>query len=286
MTTEWTEPRHGEYQSRRGGRVLHVCSGSTDHFCYSDGEYLGTEQTMSAARQRCLNNERGEYVMEPTTTEQAWSELRPKPKAWEWEQVDKHNWRGPVQAEEKLPPRIRRMDDRTWACYRDSRYLGSEATLELAQKRCQINEISQRNSVIRLWEQTHPGELPPALQMTDEERAEHWRRYPPVRANPARAGVPRTAARAGLEAEGGVSKAGRPKVAGRARSDPESVPQGVLRVKTGALIPKKPGSSAHGRWSVLWAHDGKTVSEYAKAGGNLTTLANAVEKKLVSVEEN
>ena len=269
MTTEWTEPRHGECQTRLGGRVLHVCSGSTHHFCYSDGEYLGTEQTMSAARQRCLNNERGEYVMIPTTTEQAWAELRPRPKTWEWIQLDKANWLAPVQEAEKMPPRIRRMDEKTWSCYRDARYLGSEKSLDEAKKRCQINDVSQRNSVIRLWEQTHPGELPPALQMTDEERAEHWRRYPPA-----------TRASTGDRGAAPASPA-----KGRAARDTEAVPQGVLRVKAGAVIPKKPGSSAHGRWAVLWAHDGKTVKEYAAAGGNLTTLANAVERKLVKVEE-
>lgn len=49
--------------------------------------------------------------------------------------------------------------------------------------------------------------------------------------------------------------------------------------------PKKQGSSAWGRWEVLFAHcDGQTVGEYIKNHGNPTTLQNAVAKGWVRVK--
>jgi hypothetical protein len=91
--------------------------------------------------------------------------------------------------------------------------------------------------------------------------------------------------RAELAAEAGNRPAGRVAAAkGRDRASEAAEPVGTIRVKPGAVVPKKPGSAAHGRWTMLWSHDGKTVAEYKRAKGNMTTLANAMAKKLVTVE--
>jgi hypothetical protein len=182
-----------------GGRLLHVDAGSPHLFCYSDGHYLGSETSMPQAIKRCESNSKGDYVMEFETTEQVWKALKPKPKIeTAWAETAKDNWQATYDGE-SLPARIRRLDDRTHAVYRDGKYLGSEATLATAKMRADIGTESQRNATMRLWEQTHPGELPPFLQLTAGERAEYWRRNPPVSA--ARA----TLARRPEEAGGSVA---------------------------------------------------------------------------------
>ena len=138
-------------------------------------------------------------TIELETTDQAWAALakakRPK---LEWTQADKSNWHAEVDGE-RLPARIRMLDAKTYAVYRDGKYLGGEPTLEQAKKRVDLNCVSERNRVVRLWEQTHPGELPPGLQLTAAERALFWERNPPKAA-------PRMAATGGR----GVGKPAKP----------------------------------------------------------------------------
>jgi hypothetical protein len=43
--------------------------------------------------------------------------------------------------------------------------------------------------------------------------------------------------------------------------------------------PTKPGTAKHKRWSILFAHNGKTWEEYRDAGGNPDTLKNALKSK-------
>lgn len=165
----------------KGYRLLCIDVGAPHLFCYSDGEYLGTETEMAMARSRCERGEKGAYVMEFETTEQVWKKLKPKPAKLAWTEVDKSNWQATIDGE-LLPVRVRRLDDKTFAVYRDGKYLGSEPTLADAKMRADIGAVSQRNTTMRLWEQKHPDELPPFLQLTKEERAEYWRHHPPVSA--------------------------------------------------------------------------------------------------------
>jgi len=101
-----------------------------------------------------------------------------------WTQIDKQEWTAPDPGM-VLPARIRRLDAKTHACYRQGKYLGSEATLQLAQERCELNAISEKNRVMALWEKAHPDELPPGLQLTDAERAEYWRHHAATTPRPA-----------------------------------------------------------------------------------------------------
>lgn len=224
--------------------------------------------------------------MELETTEEAWAALKPRPKKWKWELSPnmKETFVSVVDGE-KLPARIRALDKKTWAAYRDGRYLGSEATRDLAEKRCQVGAVSQRNRVMALWEKEHPNELPPFLQLTQEERDEYWRRNPPVKAQRPALGLtkPKLAGGGDPAADAKPPKAARVPRAGKATAES---PKGTLVLVSG-VNPKKPGSGAAKRWDALFeaAKAGRMVAEYAAAGGNLDTLANAMAKGCVRVEE-
>lgn len=206
---------------------------------------------------------------------------------WDTRQgVNKDQWLGRV--DDGLPPRIKQLDKKTFACYRDGKYLGCEATLEEAFLRIKENKISEKNRVMQLWQKEHPDELPPGLQLSDAERREYWRHNPQgnravlsIKARDRGVEDPGTARlRAELAADAGSRPAGR----SGAKAQRGAEPVGTIRVKAGAAIPKKPGSAAHGRWKLLWDHDGKTVAEYKRAKGNMTTLANAMAGGHVTVE--
>lgn len=118
------------------------------------------------------------YTMELETTAEAWDAL-PKAarKDLKWEPVTKGSWKewhATVEGE-SLPVRIREQDKKTYSVYRNAKYLGSESSLDDAKKRAVVNQQSQKNRVMRIWEREHPNELPPGLQLTDGERAEYWR---------------------------------------------------------------------------------------------------------------
>lgn len=66
---------------------------------------------------------------------------------------------------------------------------------------------------------------------------------------------------------------------GKHEHDPAAVV--VVRIKKN---PKKEGTGAHARWALLLAHGGKTVATFVAAGGNQTTLANAIKKGRVELE--
>lgn len=97
---------------------------------------------------------------------------------FEWVAVARDQWHGKV-AEGKLPPRIRQLDAKTFCCYRDGKYLGSEPSMKDAFERIKANHASDKNISMALWQKAHPDELPPGLALTDAERAEYWRHNPP-----------------------------------------------------------------------------------------------------------
>lgn len=97
---------------------------------------------------------------------------------FEWVSVATDQWHGKVDAG-KLPPRIRQLDAKTYCCYRDGKYLGSEASMAAAFERIKSNHQSDKNIALAIWQRAHPDELPPAMALTEAERAEWWRHNPP-----------------------------------------------------------------------------------------------------------
>lgn len=283
----WTDDPHEPTATMRDGTLAWLRVGGPNVFCIRDGVYLGSELTIRAGKARCEKGEKGKYVMELETTEQQWAALKPKPAKWEWTKAGKDAWSAATPEGDGCPPRIKELDKKTFATYRDGKYLGSEPTLESAQKRAQINKVSEKNRVMTLWEKLHPDELPPFLQLTDEERRLYWQRNPVVRAPrpvttpKASADPAKVAARKALEAEGGGART----VTGKRIGKPKDVPSGKLSLLNGTN-PKKAGSSAAGRWSMLFEHatKGSTVAEFVAAGGNPETLANAMKAGNVKVE--
>ncbi len=207
----------------------------------------------------------------------------------EWhvgEGKDRNQWLQANPKEGSLAARIKQLDKATFACYRDGKYLGCEATLELAFARVKTNTRSETNREME-WQKSHPDEQPLGLRLTDTERAKAWADAPPAQATrvTSRGAAPRqgedlatSRLRAELAAEGRRKVAGAPKD----RADPPVAGRIVVANSTN---PKKAGTGAHKRWALLFSHDGKTVAEYVRARGNVTTLANAMAKGNVRVEE-
>ncbi len=184
MNPEWHQTQH-DVRATVDDALLTYSGGAPHWFCYRDGVYLGTEKDTEAAKQRCQRGKVGDYVMELETTEAAHKRLKPKVKL-KWESSGKDEWQSVVDGE-NLPARIRMLDKKSFACYRAGKYLGMEGSRASAEMRVAIGEISHKNAVMTLWEQQHPSELPPFLQLTEAERAEYWRLNPPkAGATPAR----------------------------------------------------------------------------------------------------
>lgn len=285
-----THPGRGWWAERKisaEGRVLWIDIASPVlQFCYSDGVYIGSRKNILEARALCERGKKEAYVADETpvlTTEQQYKELKIKP-ILKWEEIDKSNVHAAPIEGESAHARIRRLDETTYVVYRDSKYLGGEATLKDAKMRAEINRVSERNRIMRLWEQTHPEELPPFLLLTETERAEHWRRNPPrAKVKPSLTGKT-----GGAPSEDPTSKRIREATAGRAPKPakapkPDSLDPSASLTVVNAANPKKAGSAAHGRWALLLEGGHATVQAFLDAKGNPETLKNAVAKGYVKL---
>jgi hypothetical protein len=182
--------------------------------------------------------------------------------------------------------------------YRDGDYLGSDTSLEAAQRRAQYREKSPR----ALDDKVEGGGMPAFLNLTPEERAaarpaggaprpRAAATGPAARAaaappTPGQAAEPQgqapapqrvdVAARVGVPSATAAAKL--PKV--RAGKIPGTA---IIRVVTKAN-PRRAGTGQHVRYDQIVAHDGKTVAEYVAAGGHLDALTYAVSGKHVTLE--
>lgn len=192
---------------------------------------------------------------------------------FEWVPVAKDEWHG-VVPNGQLPPRIRQLDGKTFCCYRDGKYLGSEASMALAFERIKSNHQSDKNVALAIWQKKYPDELPPFLALTDAERAEYWRHSgvqarAPSRGSPQQYKTPeqKAAASAGF-AESRVDK--KEHAAARAEHKPKPttriVPKEGKRAEVLALLRRKEGCT---RDEVLRVTGWKAVSmqEMAKSLG-------------------
>jgi hypothetical protein len=189
----------------------------------------------------------------------------------------------------------------SYFCYRDGRAVDVVKDLDQARAACARGTRQEKRDAVLEYVRDCPGEVPPFLLLTAEERRAARKAYPHAVPSPSRvrveahrvvgAGVavdrsdPSTRALlAELEAvkDAPVKAPG----AGRVPRERGPAPKGVLaRVREGN--PKKAGSGAHGRWEALFAAcaAGSTAEAYAAAGGNLDTLANAVRAGYVAVRQ-
>lgn len=122
----------------------------------------------------------------------------------EWIKQDKVEHRADLG--DGVPARIRQLDAKTFAVYRQGCYLGVEATLETAQQRAMLNVRSEINREMD-WQRTHPDEQPLGLRLTPEERAKGWRDSPPRAARAAVPPAPAASAPVGSSGAGGPQKA-------------------------------------------------------------------------------
>lgn len=108
----------------------------------------------------------------------------PKKDSFNWINPQKDRWlTSAIPDGETCTPRVQRLNDEWFSCFRDGKYLGHEPTLEKAQERCEIGKVSDRNQQLLDWERDHPGELPPFLTLTEEERRQIRMRAPPLPQN-------------------------------------------------------------------------------------------------------
>lgn len=80
-----------------------------------------------------------------------------------------------------------------------------------------------------------------------------------------------------------VGRGGRAATTPKGRNTPIPAPANGRIVALVQRNPRKQGTGKHARMAVLLQHNGKTVDEYAKAGGNLETLKNAMKEGIVEV---
>src|SRR4249920_3842030 len=67
-----------------------------------------------------------------------------------------------------------------------------------------------------------------------------------------------------------------PKGSGRIKKTTSQEPPNGVIVALVKLNPRKKGTGKYERMALLLQHNGKTVAEFAAAGGNLETLSNAI----------
>ncbi len=95
----------------------------------------------------------------------------------QWLQIDKNQWIAEGYTT-TTPPRIKKLDAKIFAVYRDCRYLGCEPDLDTAKSRAQLNQRSETNREMD-WQRAHPDEQPLGLRLTEGERKQGWQDTPP-----------------------------------------------------------------------------------------------------------
>ena len=174
--------------------------------------------------------------------------------------------------------------DPIYFVYRDGEYLGTDPSLEAAQRRADYRE-----KAVNVLRDTVDGKdgMPAFLALSEEERAKERAKAPPPAPRRARLDAAATddpalkkaiAERDALTSARATKKAERKAAKAGAHFDDDA----VISV-TVDKNPRKPGTGAHDRFQVLMDHSGKTFAEYKAAKGNLDTLENAIKDGRVSV---
>jgi hypothetical protein len=80
-----------------------------------------------------------------------------------------------------------------------------------------------------------------------------------------------------------TARGGRAATPHKGRATPAPAPANGRIVAMVQRNPRKQGTAKHARMALLLQHNGKTVAEFAAAGGNLETLKNAIKESIVEV---
>lgn len=185
--------------------------------------------------------------------------------------------------------------------YRSAKLLGMRDTPEEAQKLCQTGKSDPRRDNVTAYVDTHPGEIPAFLALTEDERRAVRAQYPyaapreRAAERAARRGAPdmtdpstvrfaeqlrRNEARAkGAEEGTGITTRGGRKVA-------ESNPEAELEAVPGAANPGRPGSSRHAKYQAILdgAAAGSTVAQLTAAGADVLRIGKCISKGLVRIK--
>lgn len=213
---------------------------------------------------------------------------------------------------EKTPARIRissRNSDGSYSyfCYRDARAVAVTHSLESAKAACERGPNPKLSDSVIEYVDKHPGEIPPFLLLTDGERRAVRAQYGYAAPSATKvAAVERRGVRtdAGDDSDPGTKRlreqlareaSGSAGKRARAAEGVVAKPKvAKLAGAAGKLVrldkpgnPKKAGTGAHKRWDALFAAcaAASTVAAYETAGGNMETLANAIAKGYVKIEE-
>lgn len=204
---------------------------------------------------------------------------------------------------EACTPRIKKSSKSSdgkyvYFCYRNGSAIDVTSSLDLAKAACVRGTLkkgdAEATARILGYVTNHALEIPPFLALTDRERRAVRASYPMSAPSPAKLAAyaaPRkdedpgtVRLRAELVAAQAAKQGSGAKVAKPATAALAASPDAVLaRLRDGN--PKKPGSAAARRWSLLFEHcdSGSTVKVFEAAGGNAETLANAISKGWVKL---
>jgi hypothetical protein len=223
-----------------------------------------------------------------------------KPKEFKWRDDPERvgtQWLADVTSEPQARIRISsRNSDGSYSyfCYRNNQAVRIVHDLDAAKRACEAGKQPKISDPVLDYVMNHRGDLPPFQALTEAEQRAVLGQYPyaapsagKLRRGAAEGRGGSSAERRGLaeEASGAAGRAARAQPKPRT-ADLAAAAEGRLARLAGDN-PKRPGSGAHARWEALFAAcaAGSTVQAFAAAGGNLDTLANAVAKGYVKVEE-
>ncbi len=210
-------------------------------------------------------------------------------------------WMSETITGEIAPARIKvssKNSDGTYSyfCYRNAKALAVVKSLEDAKTRCEKGGDPATDSVLE-YVKNNPGELPPFLALSEEERKAIRAAYP--HAAPAAKAVAKAVDRGVTplaaattcklaEADDKVKAKAALKAPAPSPDDSEervSFPPDAVITKLKDGNPKKPGTNRHFRWDMLMMFTGKTVSEYlAVKGSRTSSIHDALELGYIKLE--
>lgn len=211
-----------------------------------------------------------------------------------WTEVSPSEWKSSDGCRIKMLPNVgNKKNPRGFFVYHGTSYLGYEHSIEAAMDRANAKARTPRP-----YDDVRPDGMPAFLAITQEERDRARSQWtppvPPETEEAKKAREIRASMQTGEHGRAtGKRRPARPD-GGEGGAASERRPRGSKKgedISRGGVIrmlvsenPRKPGSGAAQRFDFLLKFDGKKVGEYADAGGNLETLANAVAASRAKVE--